>query len=328
MRTVHAVRFGRRGSRLGAVLLAIGCLAVGPSVGPVLAAGDANVSACSNEGSPGFRNYLPDCRAYEMVSPAFKAGWPISAEGQLAREGVSITGSSLGVFAGANADNGSFNLYNLTRTDSGWSTNPIDVPLTQFGFNNSANGLVPVNSSGNAVIMAHPASGSIYDARLYLRRPDRSLTEIGPTLPPSAIPPSPTGIGDGRENQNIVAATPDLSHVLFTLDALPPNRPDALPPGIASNLWEGDESIVGSEAPSLYEYVGTGNSRPTLVGVDNAGHVIGQCGTYFGGDSGRSLQGNGNTHNALSEDGRTIYFMAKGDDDNISRVLGCKTAGR
>ena len=42
------------------------------TAGWALAAGDANESACPNEASSGFRSYLPDCRAYELVSPPFK----------------------------------------------------------------------------------------------------------------------------------------------------------------------------------------------------------------------------------------------------------------
>jgi hypothetical protein len=64
-----------RGLRLGVVgsLCAMaGALALcGASA---MGAGDANQASCPNEASPGFRAYLPDCRAYEMVTPPYKSG--------------------------------------------------------------------------------------------------------------------------------------------------------------------------------------------------------------------------------------------------------------
>src|SRR5580700_12107994 len=44
-----------------------------------LAAGDANTAVCPAETatSSGFRGYLPDCRAYELVSPSFADGQPV-----------------------------------------------------------------------------------------------------------------------------------------------------------------------------------------------------------------------------------------------------------
>jgi len=38
------------------------------------AAGASAAGGCPNEASPGFRSYLPECRGYEMVTPAFKDG--------------------------------------------------------------------------------------------------------------------------------------------------------------------------------------------------------------------------------------------------------------
>ncbi len=80
-------------SALSFVVAMLGVLAVASA--SALAAGDANEAACPNEGSSGFRAYLPDCRAYELVSPPFKdrvasalAGAPEAPE---TREATSVT---------------------------------------------------------------------------------------------------------------------------------------------------------------------------------------------------------------------------------------------
>ena len=42
-----------------------------------VATGDVNLTSCGlAEGSPGFRSFLPDCRAYELVTPPYDAGAP------------------------------------------------------------------------------------------------------------------------------------------------------------------------------------------------------------------------------------------------------------
>lgn len=58
----------------GWVLVVLVVAAAAPSA--ALSAGDANRAVCpaETESSPGFRSYMPDCRAFELVTPPYKEG--------------------------------------------------------------------------------------------------------------------------------------------------------------------------------------------------------------------------------------------------------------
>ena len=82
-----------------------------------------------------------------------------------------------------------------------------------------------------------------------------------------------------------------------------------------NNLWAGD--TTEPEALSLYQYTGTGNSEPSLVGVKNNGllsgspvnagaELISDCGTILG----SGTEATGSMYNAVSEDGETVFFTA------------------
>jgi hypothetical protein len=148
---------------------------------------------------------------------------------------------------------------------------------------------------------------------LFERRADGSVVEVGPVVPPSA--PSGTAEGllrqAGLQEQGMSA---DGSRMFFTLGA---------------DYWPGDSTQVdaahtggieveGTGYASLYEYLGTGNASPLLVGVGDSGALVSQCGVQLGGSTepfgGTLSQGVLFGGNAVSVDGNTVFFTAFPDN--------------
>ena len=298
-----------RGRARVSFLLAVTALVV--SAPQALAAGDANRTGCSaaTESSSGFRTYLPDCRAYEMVSPPYKGGFQIYP-GQLAASGVNVGGSSFGAFAGGTSQGGLANQYLFSRSSSGWLTTPLEPAASQFAevSNVELENGPDVASSGAALFAAHRITQSEYQGDLYLREPDGSFVSVGPMLPASAVPPIPVGAGVENEGERIAGASSDLTHVLFSIEAGNPNgSPPGLPSGVATNLWPGDTTVTGKR--SLYEYVGAahtgkGTDVPSRVGVGNDGTQISDCGTNLAIDPNTLARG-------ISGAGSTVLFSAE-----------------
>lgn len=289
------------------------CIALACGSAPIaLAGGDANENACPNEASSGFRSYLADCRAYEMVSPPFKDGFPIQAvgytSGDIAGGAPLYGGSSLGAFAsGPDIVEGAFgNDYLFRRSVEGWETIAIDPQPSQFVLNPNAararegGGALAVSEDGAALMQLHAPTESIFGSDLYMRSPGGALSLVGPMMPEGAFPAEPTGLqAPALTGLAFAGASPDLSRVLFYIHP-------ALEEGASApfNLWPGDSTIGATEASSLYEYAGTHNARPSLVGVTGPGEQISQCGVGLGGQQGA------NTHNAVSESAETVFFTA------------------
>ncbi len=308
---------------LAVVVCAVAGLAC--STAPALAAGDANQSSCPNEANTGYRATLPDCRAYERVTPANKNGFALN-EASLQEDNthtINVITESIGADAGATARSDCpLNEYATSRATGEWLTTPLNrAPLATYVYATAHCTPLILGKEGAVLMQLHPASKSIYEDDLYLQPPGAGPpVAVGPVLPPTAVPAGPAGSGEQADNTasfSYLGATPDLSHVLFTIMA----QNDTLPAGVETNLWPGDTTQLGHETTgltSLYEYTGTGNSTPTLVGVDNHGQLISDCGTSAGGSS------FGNRSNAISTDGANVFFTAAGSD-NVS-CAGVTTA--
>lgn len=272
-----------------------------------IAAGDANIAACANESSPGFREYLPDCRAYELVSPPFKDGARISLRA-VSANGSSVLGESNGAFAGTEtgADGIEGTLYEFSRSGSGWVVSALSPPASLFPSN------TPFASStdlARTLWGMRRSSQSIYAENLYVREPDGSFVEIGPMVPPSAEAGPPAGGSQVSISQVVYqGASSDLSHVLFQIK------------GDEAPFWPGDTTEKGP-AGALYEYVGTENKKPPeLVGLNGEDHLISNCGTVLGGTD-LGGEASVDAYNAVSSDGESVFFTSLGHN-----VGGCEVA--
>ncbi|MFI5168321.1 MAG: hypothetical protein ACHQQS_17065 [Thermoanaerobaculales bacterium] len=270
-----------------AVVLALSAL----TVSSALAAGDADTLQCPNEATVGFRTYLPDCRAYELVTPPFKVGQPLKTVVP-ASGGSHVLYVSLGAFAGtesdSNGEEGAVNL--LAREPSGWEASAIAPPSSQFPYDSLLDASPDL---GRTLWALRRASQPIEAEDFYVREAGDALAMVGPAVPPAAAEGPPAGSSSEAPSEvRPVGASSDLSHMFFELFN-------------GAQLWPGDTTVTEGEAgASLYGYTGTGNQRPYLLASNGEGRLVSDCGISLG------SHGEGDTYNAVSRSGEIVYFTA------------------
>lgn len=276
---------------LAAAVVLVGCLACACTA---LGAGDVNEALCPNESFTGFTPRLPECRAYEMVTPSYKEGYPLLV-GSFAANGnqaILFTLANLGA-AGAGESPIEGDLYLATRTTHGWQLSGLNAPLSEFI------GQLPITweaTSGATLWEQHGPLQSAFTRDLYARSANGEYRLIGQISIPF--------MGENTQEANYIyqttlhvdqprAATHDFNHIVVSAST----PEDRLP----------FDETLGAE--SLYEYSGTDNPPATVGAEGNKGetHLVSQCGTTLGSSS----SGSGSTYNALSADGETIYFTAE-----------------
>jgi DNA-binding beta-propeller fold protein YncE len=228
---------------------------------------------------------LPDCRAYEQITPLAKNGALIGAaffgiHPDLSQDGSRVIIDSIQCFASAGSCTGSREVEGepvaFNRTPGGWVTDQLAPPATQF----DSNSPWKVNADAGTALFSMPTPPFGEDD-FYARRSDGSFLDIGPATPPGTV-------GFTQYASHFFAATADLSHLLYSTEP---------------HVWPSFDSSSGISA---FEYTGTGNAQPLLVGVSGgpgSTDLISRCGTALGGGS-----PNGSL---LSEDGSTVYFTAE-----------------
>jgi hypothetical protein len=239
---------------------------------------------------------LPDGRAYEMVSPpqkngALLGGFIFGPIPQIAEDGSRVLMGTLQCFGGAEAcvavraRTGSLSAF--TRTTAGWTPSALTLPATQF----SVNTFVLSSAETGAGVFSAPTPPDGED-HLYLRTSGGPVEDVGPVSPPAAGP-----------NLNAVqnlggAASADLARVLYETDPVWP---------------ESGEKFT----TALFEYTGTGNSEPALVGASAGRDLISDCGTALGGEDGP-----GGSRGAVSDYGHIAYFTARACATGTGANLG------
>ena len=304
------------------------CWCVAFGWGGMLPLANASATACPNEllRLELHSGQLPDCRAYELVTPAYKEGAYVSAVLAISQDGSHLLGSSLGAFAGTAGDGlgsgtslvGATYEFSRTTEPEGWSALPLDPPRSRFGsnglFDASADLGITLWELGRRAITAPGASPEtllcpakegeeelhlesvtdFYREEPHARTP---FTKVGPATPEPCVP-------NGGE-YTYIGGSADLSHILFSTQS--------------GFRWPNDETIgTGS---TLYEYVGTNNTSPTLVGENESGSLVSDCGTRLGSSTPNEVKGSsGSMYNAISMTGERIFFTAVGEDDQACGV--------
>jgi hypothetical protein len=272
----------------------------------------ATASGCSNEVlRPTLHSVgLPDCRAYELVSPTVKYGWPVVVQ-RLSFGGDRAVAYSLGGFPGSDQVS-LLSFYEFVREPGGWSSVPLNAPsgydTGQYG------GVLPAASpelTAGVSEYRQPSATDQRDTAYYVRPlPSGLAAEAGPRFSRQALE---SVTATEHLSTGEAAPSSDLSHVLFMLGG-----PQFAHGRLVDTVWPSDTTALkplGEGWASLYEYVGTGNSAPSLVGVNGNGHLISECGTTLGyPENGHftTFQG-GELFNAVSApSGSRIFFTVAG----------------
>ncbi len=221
-----------------ATLAAVCSGALGALATPALAGGCPNEQLRSENNS----TRLPECRAYEMVTPLYKEGFPLIP--QIFNDEGTLAYQSTGSFAG-NGVGSLGNEYVARRSSAGWATTSPDPPTSTYisAITAATEGLsADLRSSlWDSERTEPPAEDA--QTFLYLRGPDGSMTRVGP----AGVP------GVDEAFASVMGTSSDLTHIVFQ-----------------------HEGGAGSaQASTMFEYVGTGNESPARsVSVDNGGNQL------------------------------------------------------
>jgi hypothetical protein len=237
---------------------------------------------------------LPEGRAYEMVSPPFKGGYPTFPVGlAVSLDGQAVKFTSVGVFADASNDFAA-NGYLASRGAGGWTTSSLSESsggalwsgpeeaspdLSRFLYN------VATGNNDNAAKLSSSKT-------IWLRQVGDGVSQVSPVMETEGHVALNTLLG-------VRGASDDFAKLVLDIFSDEP----------AYHLIADDEMREGK---ALFE--AEGPSAPLrLVGIDNSGKAIKRyCSVELGGRNG--------AFNAISADGTKVFFST---DINAQTAASC-----
>jgi hypothetical protein len=271
---------------------------------------------------------MPDCRAYELVTPPYKEGAVLLEPDAISADGSQLLLGALGSFSGAGnfwsdlTRNPQDVSYEFARGTTGWQASPLTPAADEYTYSV----LLAVSATNlGETLWGAEQTGFRYHEDIYLR------TGPGPSGFHRVGPGTPRGengaqvlesdeISSPSQELNLAGASHDLTHALYEIES----SPLAFLQSVGkSDLWDGD--TTEPEQDSLYEYVyaGAEDHEPVLVGVRNRGpldgspHVnehaelISRCGIELGDTTRRSGASTYSAYNAISANGEAVFFTAQ-----------------
>lgn len=271
-------------------------------------------AACPNSAERvGASASLPDCRAYEMVTPLDKGGYnavnPILfSDAQVSPSGTSIFYEGNSSFPDA-VGNDIEAAHVSTRT-SGWQTTDLTPPTPSIGpAKEYFIGYFPTEKLGEVIVKAplvltegaNPVAYNLYAQQIgggY-----RWVNDLPLPTPAQQTCSGEEGIGGCTEDTiGFAGASANLTHVLFETNAqLLPNAPVAGIPTLYESVAGGGVKLVGTLPDGL-----------TAVGGATAGDGSRMGGSYPFVTN--AFKGDRRVEHAISASGNRVVFEAASDE--------------
>lgn len=294
-----------------------------------LSLGSVPALACPNDGlRTGLSVSLPDCRAYEVVSPLDKNGHgvyesvPERVDGQAAVAGGAVAYVANGPFPGSASGTNGPAVYLAARGEGGWSTQSLFPPQAYSYGATVATPAFPAFSPdlsravlGDAtdsppLVSGEQETGGVSKASNFFLHDNatgaNSLMNFpAPGLAPNAYQPTFDG------------ASADFATVIFNAPAaLTPQAPGGSGGGV-ENLYEWSDGVVSfvSQIPPAGE-PSCGPAGPACIPAPNGGRFGGQNAIK------EEQAPRGSFVRVISSDGSRVFFTANGSGNLYVRENG------